>query len=108
MFELNDIMAMHDKVIMTVRMSSWLLWFGWSRVLGWPGTSHSVDICEGLEDWTTDLSNISDSDEEDDVLLVSYIYIVINIQVHRFSIIWDGFTVSMIYCDFYDGLILVL
>ncbi|RXN06874.1 proto-oncogene DBL-like isoform X2 [Labeo rohita] len=37
---------------------------------GWPGTSHSVDICEGLEDWTTDLSNISDSDEEDDVLLV--------------------------------------
>ncbi|XP_016381459.1 proto-oncogene DBL-like isoform X2 [Sinocyclocheilus rhinocerous] len=36
----------------------------------WPGTSHSVDICEGLEDWTTDLSNISDSDEEDDVVLV--------------------------------------
>ncbi|KAK9968320.1 hypothetical protein ABG768_002651 [Culter alburnus] len=36
----------------------------------WPGTSQSVDICEGLEDWTTDLSNISDSDEEDDVLLV--------------------------------------
>ncbi|XP_065114110.1 proto-oncogene DBL isoform X4 [Paramisgurnus dabryanus] len=36
----------------------------------WPGTSHSVDICEGLEDWTTDLSNISDSDEDDDVLLV--------------------------------------
>uniref|UniRef100_A0A8C1XEN0 MCF.2 cell line derived transforming sequence b n=1 Tax=Cyprinus carpio TaxID=7962 RepID=A0A8C1XEN0_CYPCA len=36
----------------------------------WPGTSHSADICEGLEDWTTDLSNISDSDEEDEVLLV--------------------------------------
>ncbi|XP_077098753.1 proto-oncogene DBL isoform X1 [Siphateles boraxobius] len=36
----------------------------------WPGTSQSVDICEGLEDWTTDISNISDSDEEDDVLLV--------------------------------------
>ncbi|XP_067289795.1 proto-oncogene DBL [Pseudorasbora parva] len=36
----------------------------------WPGTCQSVDICEGLEDWTTDLSNISDSDEEDDVLLV--------------------------------------
>uniref|UniRef100_A0A8C1Q9L4 MCF.2 cell line derived transforming sequence b n=1 Tax=Cyprinus carpio TaxID=7962 RepID=A0A8C1Q9L4_CYPCA len=36
----------------------------------WPGTSHSVDISESLEDWTTDLSNISDSDEEDDVLLV--------------------------------------
>ncbi|XP_055799533.1 proto-oncogene DBL isoform X10 [Salvelinus fontinalis] len=33
----------------------------------WPGTSHSVDICEGPEDWsTTDLSNLSDSDEEDD------------------------------------------
>ncbi|TRY99252.1 hypothetical protein DNTS_022814 [Danionella cerebrum] len=29
-----------------------------------------MDICEGLEDWTTDLSNISDSDEDDDVLLV--------------------------------------
>ncbi|XP_051541848.1 proto-oncogene DBL-like isoform X1 [Myxocyprinus asiaticus] len=36
----------------------------------WPDTSHSVDICEGLEDWTTDLSIISDSDEDDDVLLV--------------------------------------
>ncbi|KAM9456413.1 proto-oncogene DBL isoform 1-T1 [Clarias gariepinus] len=35
----------------------------------WPGTSNSVDICESLEDWTTDLSFISDSDE-DDVLLV--------------------------------------
>ncbi|TTW73462.1 Guanine nucleotide exchange factor DBS [Bagarius yarrelli] len=37
----------------------------------WPGTSNSVDICETLEDWTTDLSFISDSDEEDDVLLVA-------------------------------------
>ncbi|XP_037403172.1 proto-oncogene DBL isoform X2 [Pygocentrus nattereri] len=36
----------------------------------WPGTSNSVDICEGLEDWTTDLSFISDSEEEDDALLV--------------------------------------
>ncbi|XP_035391572.1 LOW QUALITY PROTEIN: proto-oncogene DBL [Electrophorus electricus] len=36
----------------------------------WPGTSNSVDICEGLEDWSTDLSYISDSDEEDDVALV--------------------------------------
>ncbi|XP_051540306.1 proto-oncogene DBL-like isoform X1 [Myxocyprinus asiaticus] len=36
----------------------------------WPGTSHSVEICEGLEDRTTDISNISDSDEDDDVLLV--------------------------------------
>ncbi|XP_046716762.1 proto-oncogene DBL isoform X3 [Silurus meridionalis] len=36
----------------------------------WPGTSNSVDICETLEDWTTDLSFISDSDEEDDILLV--------------------------------------
>ncbi|XP_045080408.1 proto-oncogene DBL isoform X3 [Coregonus clupeaformis] len=33
----------------------------------WPGTSQSVDVCEGLEDWsTTDLSNLSDSDEDDD------------------------------------------
>ncbi|GAA6080551.1 proto-oncogene DBL isoform X1 [Tachysurus ichikawai] len=37
----------------------------------WPGTSNSMDICETLEDWTTDLSFISDSDEEDDVLLVA-------------------------------------
>ncbi|XP_072515633.1 guanine nucleotide exchange factor DBS [Salminus brasiliensis] len=36
----------------------------------WPGTSNSVDICEGLEDWTSDLSFISDSDEEDDAVLV--------------------------------------
>ncbi|KAJ7996348.1 hypothetical protein DPEC_G00236170 [Dallia pectoralis] len=35
----------------------------------WPGTSHSVDVCEGLEDWsTTDLSNLSDSDVDDDPL----------------------------------------
>ncbi|KAJ8276410.1 hypothetical protein COCON_G00081620 [Conger conger] len=33
----------------------------------WPGTSHSADICDGQEDWsgTTDLSNLSDSEEED-------------------------------------------
>ncbi|XP_058845397.1 proto-oncogene DBL-like isoform X3 [Acipenser ruthenus] len=33
----------------------------------WPGASHSVDICEGLEDWsgTSDLSNPSDTEEED-------------------------------------------
>lgn len=33
----------------------------------WPVPAHSVAICEGLEDWgaVTDLSNISDSDEED-------------------------------------------
>lgn len=43
-------------------------------VLGWPGTSNSVDICETLEDWTTDLSFISDSDEDDDVLLVRNSY----------------------------------
>ncbi|XP_062870167.1 proto-oncogene DBL [Trichomycterus rosablanca] len=36
----------------------------------WPGTSNSVDLCESLEDWTTDLSFISDTDEEDEVLLV--------------------------------------
>ncbi|KAI4882149.1 hypothetical protein NFI96_004382 [Prochilodus magdalenae] len=48
---------------------SWLCWT--LALLGWPGTSNSVDICEGLEDWTTDLSFISDSEEEeDDALLV--------------------------------------
>ncbi|XP_035864855.1 proto-oncogene DBL isoform X3 [Sander lucioperca] len=33
----------------------------------WPVPAHSVAICEGLEDWgaATDLSNLSDSDEED-------------------------------------------
>ncbi|XP_031427553.1 proto-oncogene DBL isoform X2 [Clupea harengus] len=30
----------------------------------WHGTSNS-DICEGLEDWTTDLSNLSESDEDE-------------------------------------------
>uniref|UniRef100_A0A8C9WB42 MCF.2 cell line derived transforming sequence n=1 Tax=Scleropages formosus TaxID=113540 RepID=A0A8C9WB42_SCLFO len=32
----------------------------------WPGASQSVDVCDGLEDWsgTTDLSNLSDSEEE--------------------------------------------
>lgn len=33
---------------------------------GWPVPAHSVAICEGLEDWAaTDLSNLSDSDEDD-------------------------------------------
>lgn len=37
-----------------------------SHFAGWPDPAHSVAICEGLEDWgATDLSNISDSDEED-------------------------------------------
>ncbi|XP_034062480.1 proto-oncogene DBL isoform X1 [Gymnodraco acuticeps] len=33
----------------------------------WPVPAHTVAICEGLEDWgaATDLSNLSDSDEED-------------------------------------------
>ncbi|KAM4619702.1 proto-oncogene DBL [Polymixia lowei] len=32
----------------------------------WPAPAHSVAICEGLEDWgATDLSNLSDSEEED-------------------------------------------
>lgn len=33
----------------------------------WPVPAHSLAICEGLEDWgvATDLSNLSDSDEED-------------------------------------------
>ncbi|XP_074467288.1 proto-oncogene DBL isoform X1 [Sebastes fasciatus] len=33
----------------------------------WPVPAHSVAICEGLEDWgaATDFSNLSDSDEED-------------------------------------------
>ncbi|CAL8365437.1 unnamed protein product [Lota lota] len=38
----------------------------------WPTPAHSVAICEGLEDWsTTDLSNISDSDEEQPAPLVA-------------------------------------
>ncbi|KAG8008065.1 Proto-oncogene DBL [Nibea albiflora] len=32
----------------------------------WPVPAHSVAICDGLEDWgATDLSNVSDSDEDD-------------------------------------------
>ncbi|KAG7484283.1 hypothetical protein MATL_G00047950 [Megalops atlanticus] len=39
----------------------------------WPGASQSVDICEGLEDWsgTTDLSNLSDTEEEDTPQLIA-------------------------------------
>ncbi|KAJ8390573.1 hypothetical protein AAFF_G00101790 [Aldrovandia affinis] len=38
----------------------------------WPGASHAADVCEGLEDWsgTTDLSNLSDTEEEDAAQLV--------------------------------------
>lgn len=39
---------------------------------GWPGATHSVDICEDLEDWSgANLSNMSDTEEEDTVRLVS-------------------------------------
>ncbi|KAJ3589107.1 hypothetical protein NHX12_009955 [Muraenolepis orangiensis] len=38
----------------------------------WPTPAHSVAVCEGLEDWSaTDLSNISDSDEEQPTPLVA-------------------------------------
>lgn len=80
---LNHVIAMHERftIHMVVGMS---LWFGWLWVAGWPGTSQSVDICESLEDWTTDISNISDSDEEDDVLLVSF-----DLKISlRFTVIW--------------------
>ncbi|XP_064185248.1 proto-oncogene DBL isoform X1 [Anguilla rostrata] len=38
----------------------------------WPGASRSVDICEGLENWSraNDSSNLSDTEEDDAVLLV--------------------------------------
>lgn len=46
----------------------WALCESWYTALtvfaGWHGTSNS-DICEGLEDWTTDLSNLSESDEDE-------------------------------------------
>ncbi|XP_058252256.1 proto-oncogene DBL isoform X1 [Hemibagrus wyckioides] len=36
----------------------------------WPGATHSVDICEGLEDWSgPNLPNMSDTEEEDTVRL---------------------------------------
>lgn len=40
---------------------------------GWPGAPHSVDICEGLEDWSGSHSPfpLSDTEEEDIVHLVS-------------------------------------
>ncbi|KTG43003.1 hypothetical protein cypCar_00005439 [Cyprinus carpio] len=39
----------------------------------WPGTPYSVDICEGLEDWSgaNSLSNPSDTEEEDAARLVA-------------------------------------
>ncbi|KAG9335325.1 hypothetical protein JZ751_005374 [Albula glossodonta] len=39
----------------------------------WPGASRSVDICEVLGGWSgpSDLSNLSDTEEEDVALLVS-------------------------------------
>lgn len=43
-----------------------------------------MDICETLEDWTTDLSFISDSDEDDDVLLVRSSYT----QQNHHSVCW--------------------
>ncbi|XP_060783764.1 proto-oncogene DBL isoform X2 [Neoarius graeffei] len=36
----------------------------------WPGATHSVDLCEDLEDWSgANLSNMSDTEEEDTIRL---------------------------------------
>lgn len=42
--------------------------------VGWPGAPYSVDICEGLEDWSgaNSLSNPSDTEEEDATHLVRH------------------------------------
>lgn len=42
--------------------------------VGWPGAPYSVDICEGLEDWSAanSLSNPSDTEEEDASHLVRH------------------------------------
>ncbi|CAL8303856.1 unnamed protein product [Gadus morhua 'NCC'] len=54
----------------------------------WPPPAHSVAICEGLEDWgATDLSNISDSDEEQPAALVAGRY---RVMVNSSSASTDG------------------
>lgn len=46
--------------------SSAVCWVSCFSPAGWPVPAHSVAICEGLEDWgATDLSNISDSEDDD-------------------------------------------
>jgi len=50
---------------------TWTFWLKDYRRAGWPALAHTVAICEGLEDWgATDLSNISDSDDEQPTPLV--------------------------------------
>lgn len=38
-------------------------------VSGWPGAHHSVDICEGLEEWPGGRDAFHPSDTEDEVLV---------------------------------------
>lgn len=38
-------------------------------VLGWPGAHHSVDICEGLEEWSGGRDAFHPSDTEEEVLV---------------------------------------
>lgn len=44
---------------------------------GWPGAPHSVDVCEGLEDWGggLDPSQLSDTEEDDLLQLVRQTYL---------------------------------
>lgn len=36
---------------------------------GWPGARHSVDICEGLEEWSGGRGDFHQSDAEEEVLV---------------------------------------
>lgn len=39
------------------------------RVPGWPGAHHSVDICEGLEEWSGGQDTFHPSDTEEEALV---------------------------------------
>lgn len=39
------------------------------RVSGWPGAHHSVDICEGLEEWSGGQDAFHPSDTEEEALV---------------------------------------
>lgn len=51
-------------------------------MIGWPGAPYSLDICEGLEDWSgaNSLSNPSDTEEEDTTHLVGVVHLNINVS----------------------------
>lgn len=59
-------------------------------VSGWPGAHHSVDICEGLEEWPGGRDAFHPSDTEEEVLVQlvrPYAVTLGHIRSHHYTLV---------------------